>query len=97
MFINKTIKNKAKFNINKLKVLSKVKKCYVPAFFVHGEQDSFIKPHHARTLVKKYAGEATLTLVEGDHNGIRPQSFRDKAAKFLFEKLLVNILVPSVN
>ncbi len=37
LFINKTIKNKAKFNINSLNPVSKVNKCHVPALFVHGE------------------------------------------------------------
>ena len=68
----KTIRNKAHFNINHLNPLSKVSKCHVPAFFVHGEQDEFVLPHHSKTLVNKYGGEVTLTLVEGDHNAIRP-------------------------
>lgn len=77
------------FDIYKLKPIENVSKAFVPALFVHGKQDDFILPSHSEALHKAYAGEANITLVEGDHNSPRPRFMRDAAAIFLKQALRV--------
>ena len=57
VFIRKTIKNKAKFNIDDLKPINHVNKSFIPAFFVHAKDDKFILPHHSKELFEKYNGD----------------------------------------
>ena len=56
LFMNSSIKEKAKFNLYNLNPEKTVGKCFVPALFVHGKNDNFVLPHHSVTLTKKYAG-----------------------------------------
>lgn len=72
MFVRKTIKNKAKFNIDHLKPIDHVDKAFIPAFFMHAKDDTFILPHHSKELFEKYAGDKQYKLIEGDHNSVRP-------------------------
>ena len=57
MFIRKSIKSKAKFNIDDLNPIDHVDKTFIPAFFIHAKDDDFILPHHSKDLSKKYAGD----------------------------------------
>ena len=77
------------FDIYDLKPIANVDKAFIPALFVHGKQDDFILPSHSEKLHKKYAGEANIMLVEGDHNSRRPRYARDSAAIFLKTALRV--------
>ena len=77
------------FDIYDLKPIANVDKAFIPALFVHGKQDDFILPSHSEELHKKYAGEANIMLVEGDHNSRRPRYARDSAAIFLKTALRV--------
>eukprot|EP00010_Vexillifera_abyssalis_P002937 CAMPEP_0201553108 /NCGR_PEP_ID=MMETSP0173_2-20130828/19451_1 /ASSEMBLY_ACC=CAM_ASM_000268 /TAXON_ID=218659 /ORGANISM="Vexillifera sp., Strain DIVA3 564/2" /LENGTH=242 /DNA_ID=CAMNT_0047963723 /DNA_START=415 /DNA_END=1140 /DNA_ORIENTATION=- len=87
--IRKSIKNKAGFDINKLEPIKRVGKAFVPVLFAHGKSDNFILPHHSQDMMKKYAGDKNLLLVEGDHNSQRPQFFIDSVSIFLNNHLLV--------
>merc|ERR1712166_1011711 len=44
--IKKSVKKKAKFKVEQLKPIEHVDRCFIPAVFVHGREDNFIKPHH---------------------------------------------------
>ena len=68
MFIRKSIKSRAKFNIDDLKPIDHVDKSFIPAMFVHAEGDEFILPHHSKKLFDKYAGDKEYRLVKGNHN-----------------------------
>ena len=46
--IKRTIHNKVKFDINKLSPIDQVGMSFIPVLFVHGEDDSFIGPHHSK-------------------------------------------------
>ena len=70
--IKKTIKNKAHFDLDDLKVIKTVDQAFVPAYFVHATGDDFIDKHHTTDLHQKYGGEKKVTYVEGDHNSARP-------------------------
>jgi fermentation-respiration switch protein FrsA (DUF1100 family) len=90
--IRKTIKNKAGFDINNLNPLDHVDKCFIPALFVAATGDTFIAPHHTQELYDKYAGDKTITFVEGDHNSMRPQYFLDSVAIFFYNTLMCDQL-----
>lgn len=69
MFIKSTIKDKAKFDLDKLNPLENhVKKAFIPALFLAAKDDSFIEPKHTKKLHDSYAGDKNLIMVEGDHN-----------------------------
>eukprot|EP01104_Vermistella_antarctica_P002417 TRINITY_DN1265_c0_g1_i1.p1 TRINITY_DN1265_c0_g1~~TRINITY_DN1265_c0_g1_i1.p1 ORF type:complete len:782 (+),score=175.07 TRINITY_DN1265_c0_g1_i1:206-2551(+) len=87
--IRSTIKKKAKFDLDKLEPIAAVKKCFVPALFIHGQGDSFIRPKHSEDLFQKYAGDKNILLVEGDHNSERPEFCRDSVSIFFNNHLLV--------
>ena len=67
-----TVKEKAEFNIDDIEPVEYAKKCFVPAFFCHGKNDTFVSVHHCKDLYLIYPGEKNILLVEGDHNDLRP-------------------------
>lgn len=59
--VRSTIKEKAKFDIECLNPLQNhVAKAYIPAFFIAGNQDTFINPKHTQSLYEAYAGDKTI-------------------------------------
>ena len=92
-FVKKTINKKAGFDLNNLKPIDHVDKCFIPALFCTGEQDDFIKPHHTQALHDKYAGDKNLIKVEGDHNSSRPDFFNNSAVIFFTQTMQVNFLL----
>lgn len=92
--VRKTIQNKAKFDINNLCPISHVKEAFIPALFVHGKDDSFIKPHHTQKLYDEYSGDKNIVFCEGDHNSTRPGFLFDSIGIFFYNTLQVKMLVP---
>lgn len=65
--------------------LELARRCYVPAFFVHGAADEIVPPSHAEALRKNYGGEAQLLLVpDGAHDTPRPAAILARVTLFLF-------------
>jgi fermentation-respiration switch protein FrsA (DUF1100 family) len=63
----------AKFNIRDLSPITHATECKtIPALFIHGEDDDFIKQHHSHDICEEYKGPKNLLVVEGDHNDPRP-------------------------
>eukprot|EP01117_Protostelium_nocturnum_P005497 TRINITY_DN1989_c0_g1_i3.p1 TRINITY_DN1989_c0_g1~~TRINITY_DN1989_c0_g1_i3.p1 ORF type:complete len:181 (-),score=51.14 TRINITY_DN1989_c0_g1_i3:222-764(-) len=87
-FIRKSIRTKAKFDINDLEPIAAVEKCYIPALFVHGKDDDFITPKHTKALYEKYKGDKNFIEVEGDHNSLRPEFLNDSIHIFFHNTLL---------
>ena len=81
--IQNSVKKQAGFNIKHISPVSHADKCFIPALFVAGEHDDFIKKHHSEELYAKYAGDKNLIIVEGDHNSPRPKFMFDSASIFL--------------
>eukprot|EP00743_Colponemidia_sp_Colp-15_P008023 GILK01008690.1.p1 GENE.GILK01008690.1~~GILK01008690.1.p1 ORF type:complete len:572 (+),score=85.85 GILK01008690.1:62-1717(+) len=92
--IRKTVNNKAKFDINKLNPLEHVDRCFIPALFASAEKDDFIRPHHAKDLFERYAGDKNYVSVEGDHNSMRPQFFLDSVSIFFYNTLMCDTIPP---
>lgn len=95
--VRKTIQSKAKFDINTLCPINHVKNAYIPAFFVHGKDDDFVKPHHTQKLYDEYSGDKNLKIVEGDHNAPRPTFLLDSIGIFFYNTMQVKFLVPENN
>ena len=47
--IEKDLNEKYGFSLDDLNISEMVKKCSVPAHFIHGEEDKFITPDHSQT------------------------------------------------
>lgn len=85
--VKETVKEKAKFDIDDINTEKYCKKCFVPAFFCHGKDDNFVRVHHCEDLYKVYPGEKNISIVEGDHNDVRPDELNEKAAEFFYYAL----------
>ena len=81
--IQRSVKKQAGFNIKAISPISHAEKCFIPALFVAGEHDDFIKKHHSEALHARYAGDKNIIIVEGDHNSPRPKFMFDSASIFL--------------
>jgi pimeloyl-ACP methyl ester carboxylesterase len=78
-----SVKKQANVNIQNISPIAHADKCFIPALFVAGEHDDFIKKHHAETIYERYAGDKNIIIVEGDHNSPRPKFMFDSASIFL--------------
>lgn len=88
--IRNSIKIRAQCDINNLSPVMNVDKTFIPAYFVAGKNDSFIRPHHTEELFEKYAGEKNISIVNGDHNSIRPKSLINSISLFFLQALEPN-------
>lgn len=93
-FIAKSVKDKAKFDLEKVKPINHVDKAFIPALFGHANDDDFILPSHSEELHAAYAGDKNYITFEGDHNSVRPQFFLDSVVIFFLNSLQVHQLVP---
>jgi pimeloyl-ACP methyl ester carboxylesterase len=89
-FVRSSIKTRANFDINELSPITCVDQTYIPALFAAADQDSFIRPDHAKLLHDKYAGDKNLVLVPGEHNSPRPRFFLDSVAIFFINTLRIS-------
>lgn len=58
-------------------------RCTIPAFFVAGNQDELVGPHHVSALYKLHNGPNQLFTFQGGHNSPRPNDFFVQATQFL--------------
>ena len=85
--IKQTVKDKADFNIDDIEPGEYAQKCFVPAFFCHGKDDTFVNVHHCNDLYLIYPGEKYILLVDGDHNSLRPNKLNENASEFFYNAL----------
>ena len=86
--VKRTVKEKAKFDMDIIEPYIYAKNCLVPAFFLHGSDDNFVLPHHCVDLFNEYkCSDKFCEIVKGSHNTSRPVDLRIKACEFL-EKYL---------
>ena len=90
--IRETVKEKANFDINDIEPKIFAERCFIPALFCHGLNDTFVNVHHCKDLYEVYAGDKNVTYVEGDHNSNRPDFFLDSVAIFFYNTLHVENL-----
>ena len=83
-----TVKEKANFNLDEIEPYIYSKKCNVPAFFCHGIDDNFVKPHHCQDLFNSYlCNDKILNFVEGGHNTPRSKNLKEDAVNFLIKRV----------
>ena len=86
--VKETVKEKAKFDLDIIEPYIYAKNCLVPAFFCHGNDDSFVLPHHCKDLFNVYkCKDKICEIVKGSHNSSRPKDLKNKICDFL-EKYL---------
>jgi pimeloyl-ACP methyl ester carboxylesterase len=83
-----SVQNKAKFDIKDISPVQHAPQINIPALFVCGEQDDFIKPHHSEAICAQYKGPSNMMLVQGDHNDPRPLILFSATTQFLQKHLL---------
>jgi len=83
-----SVQHKAKFDIKDISPVQHAPKIDIPALFVCGEQDDFIKPHHSEAICARYKGKSNLMLVQGDHNDPRPLILFSATTQFLQKNLI---------
>eukprot|EP00344_Euplotes_crassus_P002808 CAMPEP_0197004600 /NCGR_PEP_ID=MMETSP1380-20130617/23854_1 /TAXON_ID=5936 /ORGANISM="Euplotes crassus, Strain CT5" /LENGTH=387 /DNA_ID=CAMNT_0042423445 /DNA_START=27 /DNA_END=1191 /DNA_ORIENTATION=+ len=93
-FIAKSVKDRAKFQLAKVKPIDHIDKAFVPILFGHAKEDDFILPSHSEELHEKYAGDKNYISFEGDHNSTRPAFFDDSVVIFFINSLQVHNIVP---
>ena len=59
-----------------------------PALFVHGKLDDFINCQHSVDLHESHGGDASLLLLDVDHQANRPASALIQSCLFLYDRLL---------
>jgi pimeloyl-ACP methyl ester carboxylesterase len=84
-----SVEKHANFNIKQVSPISHAGNCVIPALFVTGEHDDFIKKHHSEAICENYAGHKNLMVVAGDHNDPRPKTMFDAASSFLQQYLQI--------
>lgn len=68
-----TVVKQAGFHPKKLSPpVGLVERCFVPALFLVGEHDAFIRKQHSEDIVERYGGETSLLVFDGDHFSTRP-------------------------
>lgn len=85
--IRSEVTARASFDPLQLMPIECAPRALCPALFAVASDDSFVLPHHTQDLHNAWAGERTLRVFEGGHNGIRPTWFLEEAADFLAERL----------
>jgi alpha-beta hydrolase superfamily lysophospholipase len=74
----------ADFDINNIVTLEHGPRSSVPTIFMHGQDDTFIAPHHTEELYNNYAGTKELVLFDGDHNSERSEKILNRSVDFLY-------------
>lgn len=83
-----SVNSKAEFDIKDISPVQHAPEIDIPALFVCGEQDDFIRPHHSEQICAAYKGSSNLLLVQGDHNDPRPLILFSAAKQFLQKYLI---------
>ncbi|CAM9807216.1 unnamed protein product [Scytosiphon promiscuus] len=87
--IRGTVAKTANFNVRDLCPIKHADRTFIPALFVAGLSDDFIKPHHSKQICEAYAGDKNYITVNGDHNSPRPGFLFDSVYIFLQLRLQV--------
>lgn len=81
--IRGSVQKTAGFNIRDLCPIVHADRTFIPALFVAGRSDDFIRSRHSQQIHDLYAGDKNMVLVEGDHNSPRPSFLYDSVFIFL--------------
>jgi len=79
---------RADFDPLELTPIDSATRATCPALFAVAYDDTFVLPHHTQDLHDAWAGERSLRVFDGGHNGVRPTWFILEAADFFFQQLV---------
>jgi len=82
MVVRMRIQVLAGFDTEDLCPANHVDKSFIPALFVTARDDTFILPHHTKSLFDAYSGDKELEVIDGDHNSERPLDALERSADF---------------
>eukprot|EP00419_Tripos_fusus_P067391 CAMPEP_0172921124 /NCGR_PEP_ID=MMETSP1075-20121228/205305_1 /TAXON_ID=2916 /ORGANISM="Ceratium fusus, Strain PA161109" /LENGTH=503 /DNA_ID=CAMNT_0013781243 /DNA_START=47 /DNA_END=1556 /DNA_ORIENTATION=+ len=85
--VRSEVSTRAGFDPLKLMPINSASEAVCPALFGVAADDTFVLPHHTQDLHDAWAGERTLRVFNGGHNGVRPTWFLEEAAEFLVERM----------
>eukprot|EP00419_Tripos_fusus_P068738 CAMPEP_0172894204 /NCGR_PEP_ID=MMETSP1075-20121228/150338_1 /TAXON_ID=2916 /ORGANISM="Ceratium fusus, Strain PA161109" /LENGTH=542 /DNA_ID=CAMNT_0013749189 /DNA_START=1 /DNA_END=1626 /DNA_ORIENTATION=- len=85
--IRSEVSTRAAFDPLELMPIESAPRAVCPAFFGVAADDTFVLPHHTQDLHNAWAGERTLRVFDGGHNGVRPSWFLEEAAEFLVDRM----------
>ena len=80
--VKDTVKEKAGFILDDIEPKNYAKNCFIPAYFCHAKNDTFVGIHHCKELYNVYAGDKNVVYVKGNHNTPRPRYFKELVAIF---------------
>eukprot|EP00927_Polykrikos_kofoidii_P023601 TRINITY_DN21690_c0_g1_i2.p1 TRINITY_DN21690_c0_g1~~TRINITY_DN21690_c0_g1_i2.p1 ORF type:complete len:438 (+),score=50.87 TRINITY_DN21690_c0_g1_i2:190-1314(+) len=80
-------KSRANFDPSKLRPIDRAPKASCPALFGVAKNDSITRPHHIQELFRLWGGTKRMATFDGDHQTIRPDSFLQDAAAFLWHHM----------
>ena len=83
--LKEIIKDKAGFNLDDIELKKYAEKCFIPAYFCHSKEDTFVNIHHCKDLYNVYAGDKNIVYLKGNHNSERPIHFKDSVALFFYK------------
>lgn len=85
--VRSEVSTRAGFDPLELMPINSASQAVCPALFGVAADDTFVMPHHTQDLHDAWAGERTLRVFNGGHNGVRPTWFLEEAAEFLVERM----------
>lgn len=86
--VGSEVRSRADFELTELCPARKARFAVAPALFGVASDDNFVLPHHTQDIYDAWGGtDKSIITFTGGHNGQRPDAFRDKAVKFLMERL----------
>lgn len=85
--VMQSIKKRAEVDLERLRPMDFVPQCSVPACFITGRQDEYVRSHHSKQLADKYAGPSIVLEVDGQHYEPRTEDMYAQAIDFLYGSL----------
>jgi len=82
-FIRAEVSTRAGFDLLALAPIEAARKAKCPAVFAVAYDDDFVLPQHSQDLHDAWAGDRSMRVFDGGHNGARPIWFLEEAADFL--------------
>ena len=88
--IGHSVYKKNGMDVSGIKAIDAVKNSTIPVIFIHAADDELVPYQHSEDLIKNYAGSVKeLRMVNGGHNGKRPNSLMEYVGDF-FAKYLID-------
>ena len=75
-------------NVDDLNPVKAAPNCKIPALFIHGRDDNFIKMTHTEENYEAYGGDKNVVYCYGGHNSERSKDVLEEMLAFFKKNLL---------